>query len=173
MADIIEFDPVDTLSAGAFGVPGDRTFIIQARKGSAVLSVLVEKEQVALLSAEAEQFLERLDDEYPEQVPPISPLEAPVAEAVPLFRARLIGLGFDPERELVLLELREAAVEEEGEAPPSLEESDGHVARLYASRAQLRAMARVGAEAVSGGRPPCPLCDRPMDPSGHICPRWN
>jgi uncharacterized repeat protein (TIGR03847 family) len=173
MADIVEFDPVDSLSAGSFGVPGDRTFLIQARKGSAVLSVLVEKEQIALLSVEAEQFLARLDDEYPEQVPAVSPLEAPVAEAVPLFRARLIGLGFDPERELVLLELRETAVDEEGEAPPSLEDSEGHVARLYASRAQLRAMARIGAESVSGGRPPCPLCDRPMDPSGHICPRWN
>ena len=173
MADIIEFDPVDTLSAGAFGVPGERTFIIQARKGQATLSVLVEKEQVALLALEAEQFLTRLDDEYPENEAAVSALEAPVSEAVPLFRARLIGLGFDPERELVLLELREEAVEEEGEAPPSLEESEGHIARLYASRAQLRAMARIGAEAVSGGRPPCPLCDRPMDPSGHICPRWN
>jgi uncharacterized repeat protein (TIGR03847 family) len=173
MADIIEFDPVDTLSAGAFGMPGERTFIIQARKGAAVLSVLVEKEQVALLAAEAEQFLARLDDEYPETIPPVSPLDEPVAEAVPLFRARLIGLGFDPERELVLLELRETAVEEEGEQPPALEESEGHVARLYASRSQLRAMARIGAEAVSGGRPACPLCDRPMDPTGHICPRWN
>jgi uncharacterized repeat protein (TIGR03847 family) len=173
MAEIIEFDPVDTLSAGAFGIPGDRTFLIQARKGSALLSVLVEKEQVALLAAEAEQFLARLDDEYPETAPPVSPLEEPVAEAVPLFRARLIGLGFDPERELVLLELRETAVEEEDEQPPALEDSEGHVARLYASRSQLRAMARVGAEAVSGGRPACPLCDRPMDPSGHICPRWN
>lgn len=173
MADIIEFDPVDSLSAGAFGTPGDRTFLIQARKGQATLSVLVEKEQVALLAIEAEQFLTRLDDEYPESQPAVSTLEDPVSEAVPLFRARLIGLGFDPERELVLLELREEAVEEEGETPPSLEESDGHIARLYASRAQLRAMARIGAEAVSGGRPPCPLCDRPMDPSGHICPRWN
>ena len=56
MADIIEFDPVDSLSAGAFGVPGERTFRIQARKGQATLSVLVEKEQVALLAVEAEQF---------------------------------------------------------------------------------------------------------------------
>ena len=173
MADIIEFDPVDTLSAGAYGVPGERVFLIQARKGQALLSVLVEKEQVALLAAEAEQFLERLDDEYPEPPPAISPMEAPVAEAVPLFRARLIGLGFDPERELVLLELRETAVEEEGQAPPSLEDSEGHVARLYASRSQLRAMARIGAEAGSDGRPPCPLCARPMDPSGPFCPRWN
>ena len=46
MTDFIEFDPVDDIAAGAFGRPGERTFVIQARKGSAVLSVLVEKEQV-------------------------------------------------------------------------------------------------------------------------------
>ena len=51
----IEFDPVDAIGAGAFGQPGERTFVIQARKGSAMLSVLVEKEQVALLAAEAER----------------------------------------------------------------------------------------------------------------------
>jgi hypothetical protein len=26
-------------------------------------------------------------------------------------------------------------------------------------------------EAVAGG--PCPLCEQPMDPAGHRCPRWN
>jgi hypothetical protein len=30
-----------------------------------------------------------------------------------------------------------------------------------------------GAESVDAGRPKCQLCDFPMDPSGHICPRWN
>ena len=53
--DPIEFDPVDAIGAGAFGEPGARTFVIQARKGAAMLSVLVEKEQVALLANEAEQ----------------------------------------------------------------------------------------------------------------------
>ncbi|HVQ48818.1 MAG TPA: DUF3090 family protein, partial [Mycobacterium sp.] len=23
------------------------------------------------------------------------------------------------------------------------------------------------------GRPPCPLCDEPLDPEGHICVRTN
>ena len=49
----------------------------------------------------------------------------------------------------------------------------GYVARIYATRAQVRAMAARGAEAVTGGRPPCPLCEMPMDPAGHRCPRWN
>ena len=48
----IEFDPVDEIGAGAFGRPGQRTFVIQARKGDALLSVLVEKEQVRMLAVE-------------------------------------------------------------------------------------------------------------------------
>ena len=65
MTDHIEFDPVDAIGAGAFGDPGARTFVIQARKGDALLSILVEKEQVALLAAEAEQFLDRIEEEDP------------------------------------------------------------------------------------------------------------
>ena len=50
MPEIVEFDPVDTIAAGAVGEPGHRSFYIQAVKDGAVLTVLVEKEQVALLS---------------------------------------------------------------------------------------------------------------------------
>ncbi|MGQ0824400.1 MAG: DUF3090 family protein [Actinomycetota bacterium] len=168
----IEFDPVDAIGAGAFGKPGARTFVIQARKGDAQLSVLVEKEQVALLAAEAEQFLDRIDVEDPDDPSRATPGTTPVDEDEPLFRARLIGIGYDPERHLVLIELREDALDED-EVPPALDESVGHVARLYATRAQVRAMVAQGVEAVSAGRPKCQLCDFPMDPDGHVCPRWN
>jgi uncharacterized repeat protein (TIGR03847 family) len=175
MSDIFEFDPVDTIGAGAFGRPGQRVFMIQARKGGAVLSVLVEKEQVALLANEASQFLDHLAEEYPDDGTPqlVVPGSGTVSEAEPLFRARLIGLGFDPDRGLVLLELRENAPEEDDDAPPEPDDVEGRVARLYATRAQMRAMVENGAQAVASGRPNCPLCDFPMDPDGHICPRWN
>jgi uncharacterized repeat protein (TIGR03847 family) len=174
VADHIEFDPVDNIGAGAFGTPGARVFVIQARKGSALLSVLVEKEQVALLAAEAEQFLDRIDEENPETPGELLSVDdcGPVEEDEPLFRARLIGIGYDPERHLVLIELREDAVDED-EPPPALDESEGRVARLYATRAQVRAMVAHGASSVDAGRPKCQLCDFPMDPDGHICPRWN
>jgi len=148
--------------------------VIQARKGDAVLSVLVEKQQVELLATEAEQFLDRIAEEHPEELGTYGEIATggAVQEDEPLFRARLIGIGFDPERSLVLLELREQAAEDE-EAPPAIEESEGHVARLYATRAQVRAMLANGMVAVSAGRPKCPLCDFPMDPDGHICPRMN
>jgi uncharacterized repeat protein (TIGR03847 family) len=177
MADPIELDPVDALGAGAVGEPGDRAFYLQARKEAAQLTVLVEKEQVALLATEAVAFLDRIADEYPEEPVTLSVSVAELQEpTVPLFRARLIGLGFDPERELVLIELREYSSDEEPEQPVEPDEvdpEDGFVARLYATRPQVRAMAARGADAVSGGRPPCPLCEQPLDPAGHRCPRWN
>ena len=196
----IELETVDSLGAGAVGDPGEREFFLQARTESAQLTVLVEKEQVALLATEAVAFLDRIAQDYPEEPPEVR--EPAVRQAglreptVPLFRARLIGLGFDPEREMVLIELRERSSEdeEEGEAlpsqaedaPPDLpdlpdvavadptdEDEEGYVARIYATRGQVRAMAAKGAEAVAAGRPLCPLCDMPMDPAGHRCPRWN
>lgn len=175
MTDLIEFDPVDDIAAGAFGRPGARTFVIQARKGDAMLSVLVEKEQVRLLAVEAQQFLDKIAIEEPEELP--SALEiggGAVREAEPLFRARLIGIGYDSERGLVLIELREDAAEEDDQDPPPPPEvAEGRIARLYATRAQIRVMMRNGVTAVEGGRPSCPLCDFPMNPDGHICPRWN
>ena len=170
-AEIIELDDVDGLGAGAIGEPGQRAFYIQARTENTQLTVLVEKEQVDLLSTEAVAFLDKIADTYPEL-----PFDLPATQSslreptVPLFRARLIGLGFDPERELVLIELRERSEDDEGEDD---NEEDGYVARIYATRAQVRAMAARGAEAVAGGRPPCPLCEQPMDPAGHRWPRWN
>jgi uncharacterized repeat protein (TIGR03847 family) len=172
-AEIIELEDVDGLGTGAVGEPGQRVFYIQARTEQTQLTVLVEKEQVALLAAEAVAFLDKIADDYPEL-----PFDIPSGQSVlreptvPLFRARLIGLGFDPERELVLIELRERADDDE-EVVDVDEDDDGYVARIYATRAQVRAMAARGIEAVAGGRPPCPLCEQPMDPSGHHCPRWN
>ena len=185
MADPIELDPVDSLGAGAIGQPGQRTFLIQAAKSHARLTVLVEKEQVALLATEAVAFLERIAEEFPEDPIEIGPelrQAASVQEpAVPLFRARLIGLGFEPEREMVLIELREHSDDddeeeeaEEADGPLNGDDDDGFVARIYATRAQVRAMAARAVESVTaGGRPRCPLCEQPMDPQGHRCPRWN
>ena len=172
-AEIIELDDVDALGTGAVGTPGQRAFYIQARTEHTQLTVLVEKEQVDLLSTEAVAFLDKIADKYPELPFDLPQTQSTLREpTVPLFRARLIGLGFDPERELVLIELRERS-EEEDEVADETEDDEGYVARIYATRAQVRAMAARGAEAVAGGRPPCPLCEQPMDPSGHQCPRWN
>jgi uncharacterized repeat protein (TIGR03847 family) len=183
--DEIELEDIEALGAGAVGEPGQRAFYVQARTAATQLTVLVEKEQVALLATEAVAFLDRLADEYPEEPVKLPETSAELREpTVPLFRARLIGLGFDPERELVLIELRERSTDVDDETDESADDDaddntddeeaePGYVARIYATRPQVRAMAARGAAVVEAGRPPCPLCGMPMDPAGHRCPRWN
>lgn len=172
MTDIIDFDDIDALGAGALGEPGQRRFLVQASRGAEVLTVLLEKEQVRLLATEVLQFLERIDRDFPETSDDDADDDGSVRDGEPLFRARVLGIGFDPRRAQVVLELREWPDDEipeelAGEAP------EPRVARIHASRAQVRAMARHGIEAVEAGRPTCRLCDLPMDPDGHWCPRSN
>ncbi|MEV4461951.1 DUF3090 family protein, partial [Microbispora sp. NPDC049633] len=47
------------------------------------------------------------------------------------------------------------------------------VLRVRISAAAARAFSRRALEVVAAGRPPCPLCGRPLDPEGHICVRLN
>jgi len=184
----IEFDPVDSIAAGAVGEPGHRAFYIQAEKDGQVLSVLVEKQQVAMLAERVDMLLTQLEAQVPGSEEPPVPLAPDAGELqgdpVPLFRAVAIGIGFDPSRQLVVLELHERPIaddedeaedddEVEEEPPVAAEEEEGYLARLYFTAAQARAMATRGSAAVERGRPPCPLCGGPLDPSGHVCPRLN
>jgi uncharacterized repeat protein (TIGR03847 family) len=197
----IEFDPVDSVGAGAVGEPGARAFYIQAEKDGQVLNVLVEKQQVAMLAERVRILLDSVAAQFPggpadEPPVPLAPGAGELrGDPVPLFRAVAIGIGFDSVRQLVVLELHEQPVagdeededdeEDEGgdgeagvaddDDDPTLAgvEEEGYLARLYLTAAQARAMAACGSAAVERGRPPCPLCGGPLDPSGHVCPRLN
>src|SRR5260370_11461773 len=97
MAARSELDPVDALGAGAVGEPGARVFYLQARKERAQLTVLVEKEQVALLATEAEAVLDRIADEHPENPGTLPVSVAQLQEpTVPLFLGRRLALRLDP-----------------------------------------------------------------------------
>ncbi len=45
--------------------------------------------------------------------------------------------------------------------------------RFWATREQMLALARHGAQVASKGRPTCRFCDQPMDPEGHVCAAMN
>ncbi len=168
MTEIIELDDLDALGAGAYGVPGDRTFLVQAVKGADVTSILLEKEQVRILAKEVLKFLEQLDAEHPDATGDEFGLDGAVREAIAVFRARVLGIGWDARRSRIVIELREWPEDMEPD-----DGSDARVARIFATRSQARAMARNGKLAVESGRPTCQLCELPMDPTGHWCPRSN
>ena len=167
--------------AGTVGQPGDRTFFLQAREGPRVVSVVMEKVQVAVLADRLGELIAELERRgVPEAVEtPVevdddsSPLDEPINEA---FRAGSLTLGWDGGAEKVLVEAR--AQGEDGEAIDPDEDDDEDddgpdLLRVRISLAAARSFVTRAARVVASGRPPCPLCGAPLDPQGHICPRRN
>jgi uncharacterized repeat protein (TIGR03847 family) len=160
---VIELDPVDRITAGAVGEPGERTFFIQGRQSERLVTVVVERQQVELLSASLVEILARAGKETGEGPGEEEmDLEEPV---VPEWRVGRLSIGYDEDRDLVLLEAEELAQETAPGDPGKI--------RFWTSREQALALARHGATVVAAGRPRCDLCGNPMDPEGHICPALN
>ena len=87
------FDDPDRFVPGTIGEPGDRSFFLQARKGGALVSVGLEKSQVAALASRLEDLLDAV--EAPADADPDDhPLEQPVVE---LFRVGALALAWDPQ----------------------------------------------------------------------------
>ena len=173
-----DLDPVTRLTADAVGTPGQRTFYLQAASGPDQVTLLVEKEQVRRLAESLQSWLPELAADRPED-----PEEARVAEAgelalseplEPDFRVGQLSLSYDPERDRVVVVATElvAGDDEPEELAPEPAPEPQEV-RLFVTRPQLRVLARHGSQVVTRGRPLCPLCGNPLDPSGHICPALN
>ena len=166
----IDVDPCDHITADAIGGPGQRVFYLQAYQDNRTITVLIEKAQLQSLAIGVEQFLSQISQQNPD-------LEEASAEfneehmrinppVDPLFRAGEIGLAYDKERDRVVVFTKELLTEED-------EPDSAAQIRFWASRSQMRKLARWGADVVSRGRPVCPQCGQPMEPEGHFCPKKN
>ncbi len=173
---IIDFDPPDRFVAGALGEPGRRSFFLQASRGHEVVSVALEKAQVAALAERLGVLLAELQrrgvdvspaDEAGER--PGASLREPVAE---LFRVGTLTLSWDGDARRVVIEARELGEDEEEEAVEDLTEGPD-IVRVRLAPSDALTFAARAVEVVAAGRPPCPLCGLPLNPEGHICPRRN
>lgn len=191
------FDPPERFVAGTVGDPGNRTFFLQAREGGRLVSVALEKVQVAVLAERLGDLLGELERRGVPQAaterPPegsssavgaaaeapvhvdddAAPLDEPLVEA---FRAGSLTLGWDPDAELVLVEARAQDEDGEGIDPDDDDDEDEDgpdLLRVRLTAAAARSFVARAARVVAGGRQPCPLCGAPLDPRGHICPRRN
>jgi uncharacterized repeat protein (TIGR03847 family) len=174
------FDPPERFVTGTIGEPGQRTFFLQASAGGRVVSVALEKVQVAVLADRLGALLLELDRRgiAPAGVEPAagedtSPLDEPLNEA---FRAGALTLGWDVDAERVLVEAR--AESEDGEPIDPDEDDDEDeegpdLLRVRMTAAAARSFVERAVRVVASGRPPCPLCGEPLDPTGHLCPRRN
>ena len=171
------YDPPERFVAGTVGQPGSRTFFLQATDGERVTSVALEKTQVQVL---AERLGDLLDEvrrrggdapvEAPAELEDVAPLDQPILEE---FRAGTLALAWDGEDGLVVIEAHELTEGGTPEAEDDDEEAEGDVLRVRITPAAARAFVKRALRVVAAGRPPCPLCGRPLDPEGHVCARLN
>lgn len=178
------FDPPERFVAGTVGPPGQRTFFIQARTGTRVTSIALEKQQVSVLAERIDDLLDEVlrSGEAESTVPAVTPvvledaepLEQPIVEE---FRAGTMTLSWDATDERIVVEV--FPFTEEGVAAPDQPEEEIDepepdevlIVRLPAGLA--RAFSKRAQSVVAAGRAPCPFCGGPIDPAGHLCPRAN
>jgi uncharacterized repeat protein (TIGR03847 family) len=174
-----DFAEPDHVTAGAVGPPGQRVFYLQARQAGEVVSLRLEKQQVAALCDYLAGILADLApvaEELPTELDLIEPV---LAEWV----VGALAVAYEEADDRIVLVAEElvpeADDEDEDEDDPASFASDDDddelpsTARFRMSRAQVLAMVRHAAAVVTAGREVCQICGRPMDPEGHLCPRNN
>jgi uncharacterized repeat protein (TIGR03847 family) len=178
------FDPPDRFVTGTVGEPGARTFFLQAREGSRLVSVALEKQQVAALAERIDQLLDEImaTDASSALVPAVAPmalddtepLEQPIEEE---FRAGTMTLSWDPDDERVVIEVfpfTEAAVVTPDQVDQDFEEPEpDEVFLVRINAGHARAFVKRAEQVLTAGRPSCPFCGNPIDPDGHLCVRAN
>ena len=168
----IDLNPTTHVTVDAIGKPGDRIFYLQGKNSDQEITLLVEKYQIQTLALAIENLMSELRDKMPD-LAEASPtykeeemtLEPPLD---PLFRVGELSLGYDAEKDLLVLIAREIPFED-----PDAKEEDLSVARFWCTRSQLWALGRWGIELASRGRPVWPSTGEPILPPGQFSPKNN
>jgi uncharacterized repeat protein (TIGR03847 family) len=157
-----DFSEVDRFCAGAIGEPGSRVFFLQVSAEGALVSLKMEKQQVAAL---AEYLARILADLAPTDEPSegVDHVEEPV---VAEWAVGAIGVAIDETGDRIVLM---------AESTPDPDDEDADLASLRAglTRVQTQRFVDQARDLVARGRPLCQLCGGPKDPDGHVCPRLN
>ncbi len=183
------YDPPDRFVAGTVGLPGRRTFFLQATAAGRTTSVALEKAQVEALAERIDELLDEVVRRTggnapvpavaPAELADTAPLESPVDEE---FRVGTMALAWDGEGQRMIVEAQ-ALVELDADTDEDLAEAEERLLqdeangppmlRVRLTGTMARSFAKRALEVVNAGRPPCPLCSLPLDPEGHVCPRQN
>jgi uncharacterized repeat protein (TIGR03847 family) len=163
-----DLDRVDFITVETIGPAGQRVFHLQAGQNDQLMTLIIEKEQATALAESVTNLLSEIGERYskPTDEPELRRFDLELHEPIlPTFRVSQMGLGYDADTDQVVLIVNELVPEDAGDEP--------RVARFAATRDQMAALALHTQQVVSGGRPICGNCGRPMDPEGHFCPQSN
>jgi uncharacterized repeat protein (TIGR03847 family) len=177
---IFTHDHPDRCVIGTVGEPGDRAFFLQVRSAGQRHAVAIDKQQAQLLAERIDDLLDDLVDR--DLVPAVDaqlradllddePLEAPIQ---PNFRSGVLGLGWNRQRAVVVIEAFDAGVDSEQTPDLESDSTDGpDTLRIRLDPDAAREFVRRSRMVVAAGLPTCPFCQLSLDPDGHICPRAN
>lgn len=151
---VIEFDPPDRFIADSVGPPGERVFFLQAASPGRVMTVSLEKEQVAVLGQRLDTLLDNAaaseaDPDAVDAVADNAPLDTPIEDE---FRVQELSLAWDLDRRMVVIEAHESSApdsdlddeEDELDEPADL---DASLARLEQELPGLAAAAEAALSA--------------------------
>jgi len=173
-----EFAWPDRVVVGPIGLQRARTFYLQVRAGTQIVSIALEKQQSALLAEKIDEILDQLItvEGNPFSVPTSTPIELvdnDQLEAVQeQFRTGAMSLGWDPTTAQVVIEAYPIADVDADDNDEPLDEGGANESEMLLVRMPVgtaRAFAKRTREIVGAGRPTCPLCGYPIDADGHIC----
>ena len=173
------FDRPTRFVAGTVGQPGDRTFYLQASDANGrTVSVALEKTQVQVLADRMAELL----DEVATRVGTVIPRRGRRRRPGPADRAgrrgvpgRRHGAGLGRRGRGRSSCEAVAATDEPIDEEAILSDSDEgpDALRVTITPGAARAFIARARRVVAAGRPACPLCSLPLDPTGHVCPRQN
>jgi len=163
MGESFDLDPVEGIGVGAIGEPGQRRFYLRASSATQTVLLECEKYHVQGLLLRIQALLEAQG--FGVEGGPTLPVRPPAEPGEMSWRVGELGLGFHEAKARFVIVAREI------EAPEGT--PDAGIARFWASPEQLRAFTGQAQGVLAGGRPPCPRCGLPIDPSGHPCPAAN
>lgn len=171
---VFDFDTPDRFVAGVIGEPGARAFYLQARQGGALVSIGLEKTQVAALAGRMSELLDTVEGLSGELPPGVArddqPLEEPTVE---LFRVGLMALAWDATAEQIVIEAQPLGDEPELGAVSDQAPTAPDLFRVRVEPARARDFIRRAAGLLAAGRPACPFCGQPLEATGHFCPKTN
>lgn len=165
MSASFDLNDLEHFTVGTVGPPGQRVFYLQAGATGTLVSLKMEKQQVAALAEYLHGALREISDDPDSVIPEadiglIEPVEAE-------WTVGDIGIGYDADADRLLVMATEVPSEDEDE------DDDLATARFRITQSQVAGFVARARQVVAAGRPPCRYCGAPLNDDGTWCPCSN